>query len=98
MAHGARQAIEAAKNADVSLPFGGVPMGVKELDKVAGWPDTEASKVFEGRVGTYDNTMIDRLVGAGAALVGEGPAGQGASAARPAQKCAKHMRIYLHEL
>lgn len=64
------RAIEAAKNADVSLPFGGVPMGVKELDKVAGWPDTEASKVFEGRIGTYDNTMIDRLVGAGAALVG----------------------------
>ena len=29
-----------------SLPFGGVPIGVKELDHVAGWPDTEACVVF----------------------------------------------------
>lgn len=66
----AERALEAAKNADVSLPFGGVPMGVKELDKVAGWPDTEASVVFRDRVGSVNNTMIDRLVDAGAALVG----------------------------
>ena len=32
----------AAADADVSLPFGGVPLGVKELDHVAGWPDSEA--------------------------------------------------------
>jgi Asp-tRNA(Asn)/Glu-tRNA(Gln) amidotransferase A subunit family amidase len=32
------QALAAAQQADVSLPFGGVPMGVKELDSVAGWP------------------------------------------------------------
>ncbi len=66
----ADRALDAAKNADVSLPFGGVPMGVKELDKVAGWPDTEASVVFKDRVGTINGTMIDRLVDAGAALVG----------------------------
>ena len=36
----------AAAGADVSLPFGGVPIGVKELDQVAGWPYTEASLVF----------------------------------------------------
>ena len=29
---------KAAANADVSQPFGGVPIGVKELDHVAGWP------------------------------------------------------------
>ncbi len=64
------RALAAAKNADVAQPFGGVPMGVKELDKVAGWPDTEASVAFKDRVGTVNNTMIDRLVDAGAALVG----------------------------
>src|SRR6185312_6955523 len=37
------QARESATRADASLPFGGVPFGVKELEKVAGWPHTEAS-------------------------------------------------------
>lgn len=64
------RALEAAKNADVSLPFGGVPMGVKELEKVAGWPDTEASVVFAERTSSINSTMVDRLLGAGAALVG----------------------------
>ncbi|HEX6568622.1 MAG TPA: hypothetical protein VF015_05635, partial [Acidimicrobiales bacterium] len=27
-----------ARGADVSLPFGGVPIGVKELEPVEGWP------------------------------------------------------------
>ena len=27
-----------AATADVSLPFGGVPIGVKELEPVEGWP------------------------------------------------------------
>lgn len=35
-----------AQQADVSLPFGGVPMGIKELETVRGWPDTSASLVF----------------------------------------------------
>ncbi len=39
-----------AASADVSLPFGGVPIGVKELDPVAGWPYSEASLVFEDRI------------------------------------------------
>ena len=40
------QATLAAGVADVSLPFGGVPIGVKELDEVAGWPYTHASVPF----------------------------------------------------
>jgi Asp-tRNA(Asn)/Glu-tRNA(Gln) amidotransferase A subunit family amidase len=66
----AERALAAAGKADVSRPFGGVPMGVKELEKVAGWPDTEASLVFADRVAGYDTTMVSRLVGAGATLVG----------------------------
>ena len=37
-----------AKNADVSLPFGGVPFGVKELDNVTGWPDNTTASAFLG--------------------------------------------------
>ena len=36
-----------ATRADVSLPFGGVPIGIKELDHVAGWPFTYASLAFQ---------------------------------------------------
>lgn len=59
-----------ADGADVSLPFGGVPVGVKELDKVTGWPSTEASLAFADRVATETSTMVQRLEGAGVAKVG----------------------------
>jgi aspartyl-tRNA(Asn)/glutamyl-tRNA(Gln) amidotransferase subunit A len=51
----------AAAAADTSKPFGGVAVGVKELDHVAGWPATEASLVFKDRVATYTSTMVERL-------------------------------------
>jgi aspartyl-tRNA(Asn)/glutamyl-tRNA(Gln) amidotransferase subunit A len=60
----------AAAAADVSLPFGGVPVGIKELEEVAGWPYTEASLVFADRVGRHDTTHVARLRHAGAVLVG----------------------------
>lgn len=63
-------ALERAKSADVSLPFGGVPTGIKELDSVAGWPSTEASLVFRDRKGAYTSTMVQRLVDGGANPVG----------------------------
>ena len=55
------QARAAAAAADVSLPFGGVPVGIKALDQVAGWPDTDESLVFADRVATYTSTYVDRL-------------------------------------
>ena len=62
---------KAAAGADVSLPLGGVPVGVKEIDgAVAGWPDTEASLVFKDRVAKRDSTQVARLKAAGAVLVG----------------------------
>ncbi len=51
----------AAERADVSLPFGGVPTGIKQLDPVAGWPYTEASLVFKDRIGTYTSHHAQRL-------------------------------------
>jgi aspartyl-tRNA(Asn)/glutamyl-tRNA(Gln) amidotransferase subunit A len=43
---------------------------MKELERVNGWPCTEASLVFRDRVGTYDSTMVTRLRGAGMVPVG----------------------------
>ncbi|HEX4219443.1 MAG TPA: amidase, partial [Acidimicrobiales bacterium] len=63
------RAAEAA--ADVSLPFGGVPVGVKELETVDGWPYTEASLVFKDRVADHDTTQVARLRQAGAILIGQ---------------------------
>src|SRR3954462_15638106 len=51
-----QRARERAAAADVSLPFGGVPVGVKSLDSVEGWPYTEATLVFEDRTATYTST------------------------------------------
>jgi aspartyl-tRNA(Asn)/glutamyl-tRNA(Gln) amidotransferase subunit A len=61
----------AAAAADVSLPFGGVPLGIKELETVAGWPYTEASLVFRDRIAQQDSTQITRLRAAGAVLAGQ---------------------------
>jgi Asp-tRNA(Asn)/Glu-tRNA(Gln) amidotransferase A subunit family amidase len=62
------RALEAARRADVALPFGGVPVGVKELDAVAGWPDTQASLVFRDRIATRTGTAVERLLGRGGAV------------------------------
>src|SRR4029453_6405268 len=62
---------ERALSADVDLPFGGVPIAVKELDPVAGWPYSEASVVFADRVADHDSTMVTRLRDAGANLFGQ---------------------------
>ena len=64
-------AMEAAASADVSLPFGGVPIGVKELDHVEGWPDTGASVMWADRVASYTSTKMQRLVDAGAVLAAQ---------------------------
>lgn len=62
---------ERAASADVQLPFGGVPVAVKELEPVAGWPYTEASLVFADRVSHHDSTQIERLRANGANLFGQ---------------------------
>jgi aspartyl-tRNA(Asn)/glutamyl-tRNA(Gln) amidotransferase subunit A len=62
----------AATAADLSLPFGGVPTGIKELEPVAGWPNTEASLVFRDRVADVTATNVVRLLGRGGAV----PVGQ----------------------
>lgn len=65
------RAREVAATADVSLPFGGVPFGVKELEPFAGWPETEASLVFADRTWSFTSTHVERLLGAGLVPVGQ---------------------------
>jgi len=65
-------ALERARIADPALPFGGVPVGIKELDTVEGWPHTEASVVFKDRTAEYTSTMLSRLFDHG----GANPVGQ----------------------
>ena len=57
----AERALDAAAHADVSLPFGGVPLAVKELEPVAGWPDTEACVAFANRRGAHTSLQVERL-------------------------------------
>src|SRR4051794_18706905 len=64
------EARAAAEKADVSLPFGGVPMAIKELQRVNGWPFTEASLLFKDDKADVDGTEVSRLRDAGAVLVG----------------------------
>ena len=59
----------AAGVADVSLPFGGVPIGVKELDEVAGWPYTHASVPFADQIATATSTMVHRIRDLGGAVL-----------------------------
>src|SRR3954469_21210828 len=61
---------DAARRIDVQLPFGGVPIGVKELDNVAGWPATEASVPLKDEIATQDSTKVARLRTAGAIPIG----------------------------
>jgi Asp-tRNA(Asn)/Glu-tRNA(Gln) amidotransferase A subunit family amidase len=52
---------EQAAAADVGLPFGGVPVGIKALDTVEGWPYTEECLVFADRIADHTSTHISRM-------------------------------------
>jgi aspartyl-tRNA(Asn)/glutamyl-tRNA(Gln) amidotransferase subunit A len=67
----AEAARDSAAVADTAACFGGLALGVKELDPVAGWPLTEASRVFADRVADHDATVVSRLRSGGAVLVGQ---------------------------
>ena len=65
----ADQASAAAAAADVTLPFGGVPVGVAELDRVAGWPDTSACVVFRDRIASDTAANAARIRDRGGAVL-----------------------------
>ena len=71
------QALEDAHAIDQSIergqpmgPLAGVPVVVKDNIVVSGQPCTCGSKILSSYIGTYDASVIERLRGAGAVLVG----------------------------
>ncbi len=60
-----------AETADVTLPFGGVPYGVKELEPVEGWPYTGASIALEDEVSGFTSLVMERAMAAGLNPVGQ---------------------------
>lgn len=61
-------ALGLAATADVSKPFGGVPLAVKELEEVAGWPYPYGTKLLEGHVGARTSIQIERIRDLGGAI------------------------------
>ena len=64
----AEGALQRAETADISLPFGGVPLGIKELDSVKGWPDTEASVPLSDRIANYTSIHAERITTQGGTI------------------------------
>ena len=48
----------------------GVPIGVKELASVAGWPETHASVIYADNIADGDDSEVSRLRAAGAVITG----------------------------
>lgn len=59
-----------AKGEDVG-PLAGLPFGVKELDDLAGFASTHASKPFRDNFPERDSVEVERLRGAGAIALGK---------------------------
>ncbi len=60
------EARRSAASADVNLPLGGIPIGMKDVLNVKGHPCGCASKILDGYVAPYDATAVARLRAAGA--------------------------------
>src|SRR5476651_745761 len=56
----------AAEKADISLPLGGIPIGIKDVINVKGDSCTCASQILRGYTAPYDATVISKLRVAGA--------------------------------
>jgi aspartyl-tRNA(Asn)/glutamyl-tRNA(Gln) amidotransferase subunit A len=73
---------------DDAGPLAGVPIGIKELEKVAGMPHTDASVPYRDRVASRDAVETRRLRKAGCVIVG--------LTASPEFGSTAYTRTYLH--
>ncbi len=69
-------------------PLCGVPVGIKELEYVAGWPATHASVPHKDEIAPRDSVQTERLRQAGAVIIGLTAAPEFGSIA--------HTRSFLH--
>ncbi|MDR6821007.1 aspartyl-tRNA(Asn)/glutamyl-tRNA(Gln) amidotransferase subunit A [Neorhizobium sp. 2083] len=74
----AEEALAEAKIADAEIrsgrrrgPLHGIPIAVKDVIDVRGWPTTAGSKLFEGHVAEKDADCVARLREAGAIIIGK---------------------------
>ena len=74
----ADQALEAARTAEAAVmsgrpigPLHGVPVAIKDLDDVAGAPTSMGSLAVQNRVPKTSAAAVERLVGAGAIVLGK---------------------------
>ena len=67
----AREAEQAVERGDPLGPLHGVPVAVKDLDDVAGVTTTNGSLLFENHVASRTEPFVQRLVNAGAIVVGK---------------------------
>lgn len=72
------EALEAARQAEAELRHGrlrgllhGVPVAVKDVIDVQGWPTSAGSKLFDGRTAVRDAACVTMLREAGAIIIGK---------------------------
>ena len=67
----ARQAEEEIAAGQVRGPLHGVPVAIKDLLAMVGTPTTAGSKILAGWEPGFDATAVERLLAAGAVIVGK---------------------------
>ncbi|HSC29845.1 MAG TPA: amidase family protein, partial [Vicinamibacterales bacterium] len=69
LAHAAR--LDRRRDAWAAMPLVGVPIALKDNICMRGAPTTAGSRILASYVSPYDATVVERLVGAGAVVVGK---------------------------
>jgi aspartyl-tRNA(Asn)/glutamyl-tRNA(Gln) amidotransferase subunit A len=66
------QSLDSLASGGGDLPaLAGVPVGIKDVLVMQGTPSTAGSRILEGYLPPYDATVVQRLEGAGAVLLGK---------------------------
>ncbi|HEV3002851.1 MAG TPA: amidase [Pirellulales bacterium] len=69
--HAAARLDEELRSGRSRGPLHGIPLGIKDIVDVAGWPTRAGSPLLEGHVAGRDATIVARLRQAGAILLGK---------------------------